>query len=81
MRRYDDDTLQTMLSDPESDRVERKESFKGLKRPERSGNPSALLPTILPGTVGRASFSSARMTMARRWRISPYHGLPQSKPC
>ena len=29
MRRYDDDTLQTMLSDPESDRVERKESFKG----------------------------------------------------
>lgn len=51
--RLTDDELLVLLDDIESDRVERKESFKG-EGPKRYVRPSALLPMTCLVMTGRA---------------------------
>lgn len=66
MKTYSDGVLATMLADPESDRVERKESLKGGAPQAGRHRRCAPLPTIWRAMASQVSCSWAWETTAQR---------------
>ena len=69
MKPFADIELEALLAELESDRAERKQSFRG-DAPATVREAVCAFANDLPGMARRAQCSSARATTARRWQAS-----------